>query len=131
MSLLKQIAREIFHTGLSVEDALNDLVAAERNAAFDEAKETLRAGVDREVTRQYLIDKGVPSAIATDIVLDAALAVNKERADAELFKRATLKAQTLYRNHVSFADCKNALIAEGCDGNLAEKIARDNQSFYK
>jgi hypothetical protein len=131
MSLIQQLAMEVFHAGKPLEELVNDLVKAEYNRFLDKAKALIREGRHFEAVRDSLIDGGLSLPNATNIAYSAAHLVATELANEKQLNEATAAAQHLFGNGCRFDSVVNHLLSKGCARDLAERVVRENQHFYK
>ena len=130
MSLLEQLAKEVFKEGKPLADIIESLVEAQYTSAMYKTKAALRAGVPlQDVVNSLVHGDGLPAKTATSLVLEAQSQVATEAANEARFKKATDEAIALYRNGVRQADVVSAL--KGFAPDIAEKVAKDNQHFYR
>lgn len=127
--LLQQLATECFRRGKPLAEIVEGLVEQQYNGFLYAAKNFIREGKNVDTVRKILVGNNIPLKIATSIAYTAEEQVASEAAEEARFKRATDEAIALYKNGVRHADVVNSL--KGFAPDLAEKVAADNQHFYR
>jgi hypothetical protein len=128
--LLEQIANECFRQGKPLATIIEDLVEAKYNEVIYKSKGALRAGVTfNAVVGSLVSNDNLPQKVAASLAREAQEQVNKEVADEERFTKATNEAIALFKNGVKYTEVVHRL--KGIDPSNAEKIATDNQKYYR
>ena len=130
-TLLEQLAQEVFRAGKPLNEVMNGLLEGLYNNALNKAKTLVREGQPFASVRNALVGDALPPQTATSIAQAAGQLVAKEVADEEQLRKATETAIALYKNRVDYNTCVSALLSQGCGRALAEKIAADNQHYYR
>ena len=128
-TLLEQLAQEVFREGRPLNEIVADLVENKYNYALSQVKTLIREGKDFTTIRDALIEDGAPLKTATSLVFTAQHEVATEIANEKRLARATETAQALFKNGCRFDDVVNNL--KGFAPDIADKVAKDNQHFYR
>jgi hypothetical protein len=127
MSLLQQLAREVFISGRSLNSLIDDLVRDEESAAIAKSKRLFRLGNTEDQVNAVLVSEGVPFSKALTLTQIALTSYQKELKAEEINAKSIELAIRLFKNGNRFSDVVTALRAEGCSGDQAERIATQYQ----
>jgi|SRR5579862_153351 len=131
MTILEQLAQACFHAGKPLDMLIKELVEEKYNHTLGQVKSLLRQSKDFAAIRDALIEDGLPLKTATSLVFTAQHEVETEIANEKLLQQATSTARHLYSNGNRFESVANHLKSMGCSPDLAERVALENQSFYR